>query len=747
MKATGLWVVLALTVFAYGVTFQNIGPGGGGTLGCLAFEPGNPEVAYAGLDCGGMHATRDGGKTWRNANSGIVFDGHIEWSNHYGLLALEKGKVFCTSSSGKIYFSDNYGQSWKVVFSLSPQIGIGFITRNPHDPNILYAGSGFGRKFLSGELLTTGGVWNGAIYTSLEGGRAGSWKRLNPDSKHNIPSRAGIISLAIDGKDRNLLYAATDFGVYRSQDGGVSWASVQKTLGKAAVRVVATVPGRAGIVYASVGSYSPAIKAGVYRSTNSGESWELIYDAGQGNFSAISVDPINPNVLYLGSWEWGGGLYRSMDGGKTFKPVLTYSSLREEAKQKSPPDYKRCWNPESIHVSVGSALQVGGGDKDGDGLSDAIWFSGDNQGLIYKSIDGGKNWRQAVTKEVSGGRWQGRGEIDMLCVKKILIEPIDPKIIYFIDCDWGQFQSRDGGKSWALIGGPWYPNELVGGSSDMIFDPDDPKIIYCGTGYGYRGPGGVLRGWVSSEPCFQIVGGREKKLNGLPNAVVNSIAAVRSKTGPDRAKYLYAASSENGVYRTNLIKGDWKWEKVSRGLAQQNCGNLYDLVNVPGTLTLYLSTNDGIYRSDDGKSWRKLTGPGSKFPDLNGVKNLAIDLLTPRRVYACQFTSWHGSPEQGLYATEDGGTTWSRIAQINVPYDVTWVPRTAVPTVLVASQTHGVLKVQFDPKSKTWKTEPYANQSNGLSNTRCWTVTVDPHNSRHYFIGTHGTCIFEGTEK
>ncbi len=745
-------LLLMGTIPALGIQFHNVGPGGGGTIGCLAFEPGNPEVVYAGLDCGGMHVTTDGGKTWRNANDGIVFDGHVEWNNHYGLLALEKGRVFCTSNSGKIYYSDNFARSWTPVFAQPGKLGIGFITRNPHDLQILYAGSGQGTKVFFDQINTGNGSWDSAIYVSRQGGKAGSWAKLNTDSKLNLPSQACVITLAVDGKDSNLLYAATDYGVYRSKDGGASWVSVQKSLGNMVGRVLVTVPDKPNLVYVSAGFCAEGITPGVYRSTNAGDSWELIFDAKKfgRDFSALAVDPINPKVLYFGNWDWAGGIYRTLDAGKNWNPLLTYQTLSEQSKKRTLPPYNTTWHGESIHASVGSALQVGGGDKDGDGVSDAIWFSGDNLGLIYKSLDGGKNWRQTVMKThpVNGRTfWQGCGDIQMLCVRHILVDPADPKIVYFSDCDWGEFQSRDGGRSWALIAGPWYPNELVGGSLDMIFDPDDPKIIYCGTGYNYNGPGGVLRGWVSSDPYFQIVGGREKKLNGLPNAAVGSIVAVRNKTGPDTTKYLYAASSGNGVYRTNLTKNDWKWEKASQGLTQENCGVLCDMVNIPGTMSLYLSTNGGIFRSEDGKSWRKLTGSGTKFPVLNGVKNLAIDLLNPQRVYACQFSNWHGSPEDGLYATEDGGTTWTRITQINVPYDVTCVPRTAVPTVLVASQTHGILKVHFDPKSKTWKTEPFANQSNGLSNLRCWTVTIDPHNPRHYFIGTHGTCIFEGIEK
>jgi len=238
-----------------------------------------------------------------------------------------------------------------------------------------------------------------------------------------------------------------------------------------------------------------------------------------------------------------------------------------------------------------------------------------------------------------------------------------------------------------------------------------------------------------------------KQLNGLPNAAVSALAVVRAKSGPDTGKYLYAASNRHGIYRTNLAKGDWKWDKVSRNLPPQSCDNLYDLAGIPGTMTLYLSTNDGIFLADDGLTWRKLAGPGSNCPMLTGVKTLAVDPADARRIYACQFTSWHGSPEQGLYITEDAGTTWRRIAEINVPYGVTCVPGTPSPTVLVASQTHGVVKVRFDPGTKTWKTEPFADPSNGLVNTRCWTVTVDPHNPGRVFVGTHGTAVFIGELK
>jgi len=269
--------VLWLSGSVWGITFRNIGPGGGGTAGCLAVDPNNPKIAYIGLDCGGMHVTLDGGENWKNANIGIDYDGWVDWNNHYGVLVLPTSRVITTTDTGRIYLSDNRGQSWQKVFITSG--GLGFLLQSPYDPKTIYAATGRG-LWERGRGLTEKpvGPWTGSIFVSRQSGQAGSWTKLNTDPKRNIPAGAYIFTIAVDYKDSKVMYAATDFGMYLSRDGGGSWDSIQAGLGKVCGKQVLTIPGKPGLVYTALGEVN--LKAtedrfGVYRSSDYGKPGNL----------------------------------------------------------------------------------------------------------------------------------------------------------------------------------------------------------------------------------------------------------------------------------------------------------------------------------------------------------------------------------------------------------------------------------------------------------------------------------------
>ncbi len=733
--------LVLLCMFGYisevqAIQFRQLGPGGGGTAGCLAADPRDPNIVYVGLDCGGMHVTLNAGEMWKNANTGIDFDGCVDWNNHYGLLVLPTGRVIATTDTGKIYISDNHAQSWQRAFDGSP--GVGFLLQDPHDAKTVYAVTGRGvweggRAFH--DKPDGGYHWIGSIFVSRKSGDAGSWQKLNTDAQKNIPPTAHIFTMAVDYHDPKLMYAATDFGMYRSQDGGTSWETVQYLLKRAVGKKVITVRGKPNVVYTTLGAMA-GMESCVYRSLDRGETWKPLSNGLPKNisFASLTVDPLDSNVLYLGSSDWCGGLYRSTDGGVNWN-VLFDTNILLNGKDPNK-ERNSTWHGEGYHAVVGTVIWVGGGDKDKDGKSDVIYFLGDNVGIIWKSTDGGKDWQQITSRiKKIGDRsfWTGRGEIEFLCARKIVVHPKDPKHLWVVDFDWGQHESLDGGESWALVGGPWYEGELIGVSSNLILDPDQPHIVYCNAG------GGVLQGWGGGG--FHVIGGRKDKKGGFPNAHVEDIGLAKWKENGKDQKFLYAPADGHGVYRLNIGQNATQWESVATGLDDK----IFSVMaNVPGTPKFLLGTSTGIFRTDDGKTWRRIAGEKTPYPDIRHPKGLAVDPRNPNRIYASVMKNFQLVPTDGLYFSDDGGEHWSKAVDIPIPYGIALDTVVAEPTVYVASQTHGIFKVTQDLKTKKWKAEPFGNMSNGLANTRCWTVTVDPHNHKRIYAGVHGSFIFVG---
>lgn len=192
-------------------------------------------------------------------------------------------------------------------------------------------------------------------------------------------------------------------------------------------------PDNKNVWYIAVGS------GGVWKTTNSGTTWASIFD-GQGSYStgAITLDPNNPNVVWVGTGEnvggrhvaYGDGIYKSADGGKSW----TNMGLKESNHIS-----KIIIHPEDSNV-IWVAAQG------------PLWRSGDQRGL-YKSTDGGETW----TKTLGDDEWVG--------VTDIVMDSRDPDVLYA--ATWqrhrnvasymgggpgsGLHKSTDGGETWTKL--------------------------------------------------------------------------------------------------------------------------------------------------------------------------------------------------------------------------------------------------------------------------------------------------------
>jgi photosystem II stability/assembly factor-like uncharacterized protein len=297
------------------------------------------------------------------------------------------------------------------------------------------------------------GVAGGGVWKSTDG--AQTWSPV-----FDKEGSGSIGSLAVANSDRNTIYVGTGEacirgnishgdGVYKSLDGGKTWKNIGLRDSRAIGKVIIN-PSNPDIVFvAALGHpYGPNTERGIFRTVDGGKSWEkvLYKDENTGGID-VAFDPHNPNILFAALWQarrtsWsmtdggpGSGLYRSSDGGTTWK------RLEEHGLPKGP--YGR----------IGLAVAAN---------SDRVYAlieARNPDGGLYRSDDGGESWEFI---NPSHSLWQ-RPWYYM----HIFADPRDENVVYVMDVE--SFKSTDGGHLFNKIKVPH------GDNHGLWIDPRDTR--------------------------------------------------------------------------------------------------------------------------------------------------------------------------------------------------------------------------------------------------------------------------------
>ena len=211
--------------------------------------------------------------------------------------------------------------------------------------------------------------------------------------------------------------------------------------------------------------YVAAAAGGVWKTTNAGNTWQPVF-TNQGSYSigCVVLDPTNPNVVWVGSGEnnnqrsvsYGDGVYKSEDGGKSWKNVGLKTSEHIGMIAINPK------NSSEVFVAAYGPL----------------WSSGGERG-IYKTTDGGKTWKQVLNVSEHTG------------FSEVQFDPRDPNVIYasahqrqrkvYTYVGGGPesalYKSTDGGATWNKIMNGLPSGDI--GRIGMTISPVNPDLLYC----------------------------------------------------------------------------------------------------------------------------------------------------------------------------------------------------------------------------------------------------------------------------
>ncbi len=592
----------------------------------------------------------------------------------------------------------------------------------PSQPNVFYMG-----------------VCNGGVWKTTDSGRV--WRPVFDDQPTGsigaiavAPSNPDIVYVA-SGEGLQRPDLSVGDGIYKSTDAGRSWTHLGLRDGQQIPQIIVD-PQDPGRVFAAVlgHPYGSNEERGIYRSLDGGESFErvLYVDANTGA-SEVAFDPSDPAIVYAGLWEsrqgpwenaaWsgpGGGLYKSTDGGTTWRKLDLPEPVVQINLGIAPSDPHRIYAAVALPRGTGlyrsddagatwtrlqdtrPAGRIGGGDlpriavhpTDPDTLFVAATVS-------WKSTDGGRTFR-AFKGAPGGDDYQN-----------IWINPTNPAILLYAS-DQGAAITVNGGETWsswynqptaqlyhvaADNGFPYrvYSGQQESGSAGVLSRGDDGRITFrdwqtVGVDeYGYAAPDpldpnivyggrGVTR-WDRRTGQVQTVGPRVSR-GGADWRTVRTQPVVFSPVDP---RTLYFAA--NTLWKTR--DGGQSWTQISPDLARKTWdvpasvgkykddpsakpaprGVIYAVApSYVDANVIWAGTDDGLIHvtTDGGLRWTDVTPP--QLSPWAKVSILDAGRFDAKTAYAAVNTIRLDDMRPHVYRTHDGGKTWTEIVE-GLPVD------------------------------------------------------------------------------
>jgi photosystem II stability/assembly factor-like uncharacterized protein len=304
----------------------------------------NPELCY-GTDFGRTMITTDGGATWSGAYSKKVPGGDwtstgLDVTNSYGYLfdPFDANRRFLPTTDVGLFRSEDKGRSWTRSVTGVPQKWSNttyWVTFDPAVKSKMWGVMSGTHDLPRPKMWRTTSVtkYRGGVCSSIDGGR--TWKPSNTGMAETAPTHILLDPTSPVGR-RTLWVAAMGRGVYKSTDDGATW--VLKNNGIEQNEPLAWRLARAGddTLYVAIarrsedGSIGTSGDGALYKSTDGAESWTPVKLPAEVNGpNGLTIDPHDPNRLYLAAWTratgmhgTGGGIFLSDDGGKSWKNVL-----------------------------------------------------------------------------------------------------------------------------------------------------------------------------------------------------------------------------------------------------------------------------------------------------------------------------------------------------------------------------------------------------------------------------------------
>ena len=651
------------------VQYRSIGPFRGGRSAAAVGVPNQSKVFYFGATGGGVWKTTDGGVTYKNISDG--------------------------------YFGGS----------------IGSVAVAPSDPNVLYVGGG--------EVTVRGNVSSGkGVWKSVDAGSTWTYSGL-PNSRH-------IPRMVIHPQNPDIVYAAVlgdlykpnnDRGVYKSIDGGKSWKKILFSDVQAGAVELVMDPSNPRHLYASTWRIqrtpyslsSGGEGSALWKSTDSGATWKEIsknkgYAKGTLGIIGVTVSPVNANRVWsIVENKEEGGVYRSDDGGESWKHINESRSLRQRAWYYTK-IYADTQDEDGVYVmNVSYHKSTDGGKTFSShnaphGDHHDLWIAPeDNQRMIIAD-DGG-----AQVSYDGGTTWSTYHNQPTAQFYRVTTDNAFPYRIYVAQQDNSTIRVKHRSSGSYIDESDW-ESTAGGESAHIAIDPTNNEIVYGGSYDGFltrvNHAKNSVRG-INVWPDNPMGHGAE----GMRYRFQWNFPILFSKHNPKRlytfSNQVHVTESEGQEWKIispDLTRNDPTKLKTSGGpITQDNTSVEYYCTIFAADESplkeglLWIGSDDGLIHltQDGGENWSNITP--KQLPEWTMINSIEPSPFDPGTCYVAGTRYKLGDYTPYLYKTTDYGVTWKTITKGIAKEDFTRVVR-ADPKqkgLLYAGTEHGIY-VSYD---------------------------------------------------
>lgn len=520
------------------------------TIRGLVIDPRTPTTLYAVVGDRAFRST-DGGGSWTGIGSGLT-------NPYVTALAIDPQtpNILYAGTGNGVSRSTDGGAGWVAVGDPLPAAPFSFLRVDPVTPTTLYAGTFKDARDAAGAVLfkstDSGARWvtignglpdathlwyvsdlaidpaapgtiyaalssrfsvgSGGIFKSTDGG--GSWAALDTGLLGRF-----IAALAIDPRTPSTLYAGSlGDGVFKSTDGGGVWRAVNTGLPRTTTGCLIVAPGAPATHYAVTSArLGSASASALHKSVDRGATWSLV-----GPISGCPrIDPRTPTTMYL---PGSNGVLKSTDGGVSW----SFFSIGLD------PSYHSTVTHLTIDPQTPTTLYAAAWRYSSWSMQDRF-----SEG-VFRSTDGGETWSRLG---VGTGFCSG---CDHWMVTSLVIDPATPTTVYVAN-NLYVARSTDGGASWTGCGSLNLYYYWVGG---LAIDPLTPGTLYTTT------TDGILKSTDGCRTWSVVTGGlpsEPDRYGGSRRWYSVSIPTI----DPDTPDTLYVSAGRDGLFKSTDGGASW----------------------------------------------------------------------------------------------------------------------------------------------------------------------------------------------